>query len=357
MRPRSAPVWLPAVATSIALRPSRSRPVWKKIALPSDAKAGEKAFALVAPTAWMALTCSPMCSTGPLGAFAGASARITSSSRTISRATAGVRERARSRPSVLLSRSSHPNRSPQVRRPRFRATPARSDGFVAARRSVIRSPRAKPTANDATSATAVSMAHRRDECTGELGSPSAPKDLNIGATAAIRCGGSLKEPPGLRTTSVGRDGTAAGRGAAGEGPAAGRLSGVGAAASGAAIGRAGARRAAGRLSARRGSLPFRTAPARARTRPATRRSALRTPRGARDGIAKQRRHVAGTSWQSRQQQVGDARHRGYAVGADAGRRAVGAELDVLGSRNAAGVCHELPCGGNRFVRLQAHTSP
>ena len=72
--PRSPPVWLPAVATSIALRPSRSRPVWKKIAVPSDAKAGEKAFAVVARTAWTALTCSPTCSTGPLGAFAGASA-------------------------------------------------------------------------------------------------------------------------------------------------------------------------------------------------------------------------------------------------------------------------------------------
>ena len=80
----------------------------------------------------------------------------------------------------------------------------------------------------ATSAAAVSMAHRRDECTGELGSPSAPKDLNIGATAAIGCGGSLEDPTCLRTTSVGRDGTTAGRGATGEGPAAGGVTGGGA---------------------------------------------------------------------------------------------------------------------------------
>src|SRR4026209_2897797 len=75
MMARSLPVWLPAVATSIALRASRSRPVWKKIPVPSDAKAGEKAFALVARTAWMALTWSSTCSMGRLGESAGVAAR------------------------------------------------------------------------------------------------------------------------------------------------------------------------------------------------------------------------------------------------------------------------------------------
>jgi hypothetical protein len=58
------------VATSIVLRASCSLPVWKKIAVPSEAKAGEKALAT--------------CSTSPLGALARASLRTAAGGGTIS---------------------------------------------------------------------------------------------------------------------------------------------------------------------------------------------------------------------------------------------------------------------------------
>src|SRR5437763_16991787 len=116
MIPGFPPLWLPAVATSIALRASRLRPVWKKIAVPSDAKAGEKAFAVAARTAWMARTWSSTCSTGPLDGFGGAVGAAAE--------TPGD-------------------------------TRAEGDGLVAARRSVIAFMTAKPTANEARSAAKV----------------------------------------------------------------------------------------------------------------------------------------------------------------------------------------------------------
>ena len=119
------------------------------------------------------------------------------------------------------------------------ATRAEPDGSVAARRSVIRSPTTKPTANDATSAAAAASPHRSDKCTRESAAPSAPKDVNIGGVAATGSVGSLEDAAGLRTTNLGRGGTTVGRGATGERPAAGGVTGAGATAIGAAIGRDG----------------------------------------------------------------------------------------------------------------------
>ena len=155
MMPRSPPVSLPAVETHRAAAVALAAGV-EKIAVPFDAKAGEKAFALVARTAWMALTCSPMCSTGPLGAFAGASARgpqAAGRSREPPRGFGNAHDLVPSSTvagfageSLEAGAATGPARHPRGAGWLCRGTPV-----------VIRSPTAKPTANDATSAAAAGI--------------------------------------------------------------------------------------------------------------------------------------------------------------------------------------------------------
>jgi len=111
-----------------------------------EAAEGEKAFALVARTAWIALTCSPTCSTGPLGASAGASAAAAAGGGTISPVTARV--------SGTRTISSLGSTSAGFAAESFAAgaaaetpgdTRAEPDGLVAARRWVIPwRPRSRP---------------------------------------------------------------------------------------------------------------------------------------------------------------------------------------------------------------------
>jgi hypothetical protein len=170
----------------MALRASRSRPVWKKIAVPSDAKAGEKA-----------------CSTVALDGSARASARA----GTISCASAVVRgTRTISRLSSTFAGFVTESFAAGAAAESL-ATRAAPAGVVAARRPVIPSMTMKPTANEATRAAATPSAGRPDARTGDSASRSAPTDLNISGSAVVGSDGWFEDAAGLRTTSVGRAGT------------------------------------------------------------------------------------------------------------------------------------------------------